>query len=195
LFEEKKWHVEYFPLNHRIKTFGFLFKENVSPPKLIKSELPDDITLAEIAQLKLGNNVLNENGSIKIDFNKVTMAPPIPRSYAYCSDTAYLPHLFKWIKNVDVLYHESTFLNSLINRAESTFHSTAEQAAQVALDANAHTLLLGHFSSRYKSTNEFEIEAKSVFNNSYVTTEGMKVIINEPKENTSYVRIYAEQKK
>jgi ribonuclease Z len=195
LFQEKKWYVEYFPLNHRIKTFGFLFKENIAPPKLIKSELPEDISLAEIAHLKLGNDVLNANGTVKIELNKVSYAPPAPRSYAYCSDTSYLCNLYKWINNVDVLYHESTFLNSLIHRAESTYHSTAEQAALVALEAQANTLILGHFSSRYKSTNEFELEAKSIFYNTYVSIEGMKVVINEPKENTSYVRIYTEQKK
>jgi ribonuclease Z len=190
LLKEKKWYVEFFPLNHRIKTFGFLFHEITPSNKLIKEALPKDITLAEIAQLKLGNSVYNTDGSIKIKIDEVTLPPTVARSYAYCSDTAYLPHLSQWIPGVDVLYHESTFLNALQNRAETTYHSTAEQAAKVASAAKVNTLILGHFSSRYKTTTEFESEAKEIFDTTYVAHEGMKIVINEPKENNPYVRIY-----
>ena len=94
-----------------------------------------------------------------------------PRSYAYCSDTHYLPHLHELIKGVSTLYHESTYAEDNIEKARIYHHSTAAQAAMVARDANVGKLLLGHYSSRYRDESVLLDEAKAIFPNSYLTNE------------------------
>ncbi|MGB0261063.1 MAG: MBL fold metallo-hydrolase, partial [Flavobacteriaceae bacterium] len=102
-----------------------------------------------------------------------TLDPPPPKSYAFCSDTAYFPELADAVKGVDVMYHESTFLDDREELAQKTFHSTAKQAAMVAAQARVGQLLLGHFSSRYNSLEPFLDEAKSVFENVQLASDGM----------------------
>ena len=102
----------------------------------------------------------------------LTHEPRPARRYAYCSDTAYAPELIPWIQDVDLLYHEATFTKQLSARAKETMHSTAEQAAMLARDAGARALLLGHFSSRYKSTDAVLEEARAVFPDAIASEEG-----------------------
>lgn len=98
---------------------------------------------------------------------------PIPaRSYAYCSDTAYEPALVPFLRGVDLLYHEATFTTSLVDKAKETLHSTAAQAARIATEAEVGQLLLGHFSSRYKSADVLLSEALPIFPNTLLSYEG-----------------------
>ena len=161
------------PLEHRIDCTGFVFKE-IHKPRRINPDCLAEINLSnsELKSLKEGKDILNVDGTIK-HFNKdITLEPKKCRSYAYCSDTKFIPSIIPLIKDVDLLYHESTFLNKHEDRATFTHHSTAEQAATIAKEANAHKLLLGHFSSRYKELDKFLSEAKPIFNNSFLAQEG-----------------------
>jgi ribonuclease Z len=172
LWEDDKVEVYSFPLQHRIETTGFLFKEkqlsrNIDKYKLEKLE----VSFAEIHKLKKGLDATDNNGNT-IKNAELTSEPPEPRSYAFCSDTRFFEELADSIKEVDLLYHESTFLEDKIDRAAVTFHSTAAQAARMATLANAKHLLLGHFSARYVYLEDFLDEAKPLFNNVSLATEG-----------------------
>lgn len=172
LFEDDKIFVYSFPLKHRIFCTGFLFKEKELPRNIDKYKLDKyKISIANIHKLKNGHDVVNENGEL-IKNNLVTINPLPPRSYAYCSDTIYTETILEYIKNVNLLYHESTFLDDKIDRAKKTFHSTAKNAAQIAKLANVEKLLLGHFSARYGNLNLFIEEASSIFNNCELATDG-----------------------
>lgn len=167
-------HVEIFtiPLNHRIACTGFLIKEKPHPIRFNKDKLPKDLSLVQIASLKKGEDVLDEHGNLLHKNSDLTL-PPVPqRSYAYCSDTKYMPGLKKQLKNIDLLYHEATFLNENELRASNTYHSTAEQAAELAKNANAKKLLIGHFSARYKDLSPFVEEARKLFPESHLALEG-----------------------
>ena len=162
-----------FPLNHRIPCVGFLFKELESPRKIIKENLSKhNVSTAEIHKLRKGLNAFDEEGK-EISYQLLTEASYQPRSYAYCSDTKYDERLIDYLKEVDVLYHEATFLNDLKDRATATFHSTAEQAALIAKKAQVKKLILGHYSARYHSIDEFLVEAEQVFNNVFLAKEGL----------------------
>jgi ribonuclease Z len=174
LFEDEKVLVYSFPMKHRIFCTGFLFKEKPLLRKIDKFNLDKNkISTAEINNLRHGLDVINEEGK-KIKNREVTIDPELPRSFAYCSDTIYDEDLLKYIKGVDVLYHESTFLNDKAKRAEETFHSTAEQAAKIAKAAKVKQLLLGHYSARYGDLEPFITEASPFFKNVLLATEGKK---------------------
>lgn len=174
LFEDDKVEVYSFPLKHRIYCTGFLFKEKPLPKNIDKYKLEKlNISTADILKLKKGLDVVNEEGET-IKNNEVTIEPPAPRSYAYCSDTIYNLNLVNFIKDTDVLYHESTFLNDKADRAKKTFHSTAEHAAQIAAKAGAKRLLMGHFSVRYTNLEDFIKEASPIFEHCELATEGKK---------------------
>ncbi|MDZ4664486.1 MAG: ribonuclease Z [Bacteroidota bacterium] len=175
LFEDDKVEVYSFPLKHRIYCTGFLFKEKPYQRKIDKFLLEKHgVSTADIHLLRDGFDVTNDKGE-KVLNTKVTLDPPKPRTYAYCSDTIYDETLVEFIKNADLLYHESTFLDDKIDRAKITFHSTAKQAATIAKLSNAKKLLLGHFSARYGNLDQFVVEAKEVFDNCSLAIEG-KVI-------------------
>ncbi|MBA3665670.1 MAG: ribonuclease Z [Bacteroidetes bacterium] len=177
LFEDDKVQVYSFPLRHRIYCTGFLFCEKPLPRKIDKYQLDkNEISTSEILKLKKGMDVENEHG-ILIKNAEVTIDPAPPRSYAYCSDTIYNPAICEFVKGVDLLYHESTFLDDHLPRAKKTFHSTAKQAAQIALEANAKKLLLGHFSARYGHLENFIEEASTIFNNCELAIDGKKIKI------------------
>jgi ribonuclease Z len=162
-----------FPLNHRIPCVGFLFKELEAPRKIIKENLSKyNVSTAEIHKLRKGLNAFDEKGN-EISYQLLTDASYQPRSYAYCSDTKYDERLIDYLKEVDVLYHEATFLNDLKDRAAATFHSTAEQAALIAKKAQVKKLILGHYSARYHSIDYFLVEAEQVFNNVFLAKEGL----------------------
>ena len=172
IFEDEKVEVYSLPLKHRIATTGFLFKEkplfrNIDKYKLEKM----NVSFAEIHKLKQGLDAIDNNGNI-IKNNELTLDPIKQRSYAFCSDTKFFEELSNDIKDVDLLYHESTFLEEKADRAKQTFHSTAKQAAQMAVLANAQKLILGHFSARYGHLEEFLEEAKPIFPNTELATEG-----------------------
>ena len=118
-----------------------------------------------------GEDFRSEEGLV-IKNTELTTAPPKPTSYAFCSDTAYYEKLIPVIQDVDLLYHEATFLESERERAKKTFHSTAKDAATIAEKANAKQLIMGHFSNRYKNKDGFLQEARMVFKNSNAAVEG-----------------------
>ena len=173
IFEDDKVEVHTIPLEHRVYTNGFLFKEKVGDRKLNMDAIQQhsEIEICDYQNLKNGRDFILENGKT-INNIDLTFNPTKSRSYAYCSDTAYKPSIVPLIKNVDLLYHESTFLNDRIDLTEPTKHSTAEQAAQIALQANVGQLILGHYSSRYDDITLFEEEAKTIFQDVVLGKEG-----------------------
>lgn len=179
IYEDQHIEVETIPLDHRIDCTGFLFREKIKPYKLNKETLPKDLSLKQIATLKKGEDIINGDGQIKYHNTALTLGPKKSRTYAYCSDTRYTEDILPQIKNVDVLYHEATFLKEKSDRAADTFHSTAEQAATIAFKANAGKLMLGHFSTRYKDLDPVLDEAKTVFDNTIIAEEGMEIAIEE----------------
>jgi ribonuclease Z len=179
IFENDKLRIFSFPLNHRIPCNGFRFQEKKKPLRINKEKIPEDMLLQYIVRLKQGQNIINEEGDIIYNYLDYTLPPKKSRSYAYCSDTAYFPDIIPHIKDVDVLYHEATFLSELKERAELTFHSTAAQAAQLAKDSNVGKLVIGHYSARYRNLEPFLAEAKPVFPETYLAIEGETLEISE----------------
>lgn len=177
LLEDKRYDVFSFPLKHRLPTTGFLIREKEGLRNLIKEELQQSpVPLAAIQALRSGQNYTDENGKIFRVKDYTYPLPPL-RSYAFCSDTIFDPELKQYLKNVDLLYHESTFMEDNIERAAVTFHSTARQAAEVANVSGVKKLLLGHYSSRYVNLEPLLDEAKSVFSNSVLSEEGQTYAI------------------
>ena len=175
IFENNSIRVFSFPLKHRIFTNGFLFEEKESP-RHIKREMIDfyNIPFRQIRDIKLGADFVDGDG--KLIKNEILTTPPAPsRKYAYCSDTAYSPEIIPFIRNADVLYHEATFAEADALRAQETFHSTARQAAEIARAANVKKLIIGHFSSRYTELTRLLDEARSVFENTHLAVEGLKI--------------------
>ena len=163
VFEDEKITVETIPLNHRIYTNGFLFKEKIGPRKLLIHEaLNYNIDVSLYQSVKMGKDVISNDGK-KIPNHLVTEDPDPPKSYAFCSDTAYYPEMIPQIKNTTVLYHESTFMEANEELAAPTKHSTAKQAALIAKEANVGKLILGHFSTRYNGIQGFQEEANTIF--------------------------------
>ncbi|HTN68521.1 MAG TPA: ribonuclease Z [Dysgonamonadaceae bacterium] len=175
IYENKSMSVFSFPLKHRIDTSGFLFKEKKKQRHMIGEMINFyNIPFSEINNIKDGADFITSEDEV-IPNKRLTTPPNPPRSYAYCSDTAYDESIASYIKEVDVLYHEATFGEAEIARAEKTAHSTARQAAQIAELAKVKKLVIGHFSSRYKDLNPLLQEAKAVFPNTELAFEG-KVI-------------------
>lgn len=157
-------------LRHRIPCTGFVFEEKRALRSLRKARIAEIPTYLR-AQVKSGEDLRLPDGTQVLNA-ELTHEPRPPRRYAYCSDTAYAPELIDWIRDVDLLYHEATFTKQLAARAKETMHSTAEQAAMLARDAGARGLLLGHFSSRYKSTDAVLEEARAIFPDAIASEEG-----------------------
>lgn len=177
IFEDDKVEVYTIPLDHRIYTNGFLFKEKEKERKLNIGKVEyAKIDVAYYRKLKQGFDVENEEGKL-IKNQDVTSSGPKPKSYAFCSDTAYNEDIIPIIKEVDVLYHESTFLEKHSKLALSTKHSTAKQAARIAKQAKVKTLILGHYSTRYDNVNDFKEEALEVFNNIELADDGKTFMI------------------
>ncbi|QDO94812.1 ribonuclease Z [Formosa sediminum] len=163
IYEDDAVEVHTIPLKHRVYTNGFLFKEKEGERKLdMNAILNDNIDVAYYRKLKQGGDVYNENGKL-IKNETVTLPPKKPKSYAFCSDTVYTESIIPIIKDVDLLYHESTFLEKHEQNAFPTKHCTAKQAASIAKQANAKQLILGHFSTRYDDLTEFKTEAQEVY--------------------------------
>ncbi len=172
IYEDKSLTVETIPLQHRVPCCGFLFREKATLPH-IRRDMIDyyEIPVSQINNIKLGKDWITSEGKV-IDNSQLVTPAETPRSYAYCSDTKYMPELYKKIQDVTVLYHESTYASENEDRAKLYYHSTAKQAALVAKAANVGKLLLGHYSARYNCEAVLLNEAKAVFPHSFLTQEG-----------------------
>lgn len=172
IFEDEKVIVKTIPLKHRIYTNGFLFQEKIGDRKLNLDAVQNhDIEKCYFQKIKNGKDITLEDGRI-ISNELLTFDPIPPKSYAFCSDTIYNDQIIPLIENVDVLYHEATFLDSEEALAHKTMHSTARQAATIALKANVKQLLLGHFSTRYDTISLFKEEAETIFKDVLLCDDG-----------------------
>lgn len=174
-YEDRSVKVSTIPLKHRVPCCGYLFEEKALLPKM-KAGMVDFLKIPyyAIKTIKEGGNWTDENGRIWTQ-QELTAPPKKARRYAYCSDTIYLPELHQQLRGVDLLYHEATYCDDGQERAQFTFHSTAKQAAQVAKDAAAQQLMIGHFSARYENEKTFLHEAQSIFPNTFLANEGLKI--------------------
>lgn len=172
IFEDDRVTVTTIPLQHRVYTNGFLFKEKPNDRKLNIDVVREyGIETCYYQKIKSGHDITLDDGRT-IPNETLTFDPPAPKSYAFCSDTMYNEAILPIINNVDVLYHESTFLESEAHLCERTMHTTAKQAATIAKQANAKKLILGHFSTRYGNTDQFKEEATSIFKNVVLADDG-----------------------
>lgn len=192
IYSTKTLEVLAFPLNHKIETYGYLFREKTPMLNIRKEKLEEyGFTLAEIGTLKSGEDVVRPagrnddatfmNGFVKysgidepllIRNEDVTYLPYQPRSYAYCSDTAPFKELPEWVKGVDLLYHEATYLQKYELQAAQRYHSTTLQAAQCAVDAGAKKLVIAHYSSRCRDVQQYQKECRSIFPETYAANDG-----------------------
>jgi len=173
IYEDRSLTVESIPLEHRIPCCGFLFKEKPTLPHIKRDMIGFyQIPISQINNIKMGADWVTAEGEIVTNNCLVEPAEPA-RSYAYCSDTRYIPTLHERIKGVTALYHESTYGMDNLQLAEKYYHSTARQAALVARDGQVGKLLLGHYSSRYDDEHVLLNEAKEVFENSFLCDEQM----------------------
>ncbi len=179
IFEDDALTVATIPLSHKIRCSGFLFKEKQKPRRIDKTKLPEGLLLQQIANLKKGDDVRDAAGNILYKNSELTFDPRKSRSFAYCSDTAFDESIVDQIKNADLLYHEATFIEEDSAKANETKHSTAKQAATVALLAQVSVLILGHFSARYKDLSLTLEEAQSIFPNSRLGVEGEQFIVKD----------------
>ena len=192
IYSTKSLEVLAFPLNHKIETYGYMIREKLPQLNIRKDALDKyDFTKTEIGALKRGEDILRPaglddgatflNGFIKhsgtdepllIKNEEAAYLPYVPRSYAYCSDTAPFPELSEWVKGVDLLYHETTYLDQYQYQAAKRFHSTTKQAAQCALDAGAKKLVIAHYSSRCRDASKYEVECRTIFPETYAANDG-----------------------
>ena len=193
IYDSKQVEVFAFPLVHRGETYGFLFKEK-TPQLNVKKHLiePYNLSLYEIARLKEGTDIVrtsyftDDNGDI-VEYEETlksedfTYMPYKPRSFAYCTDTLPFKRLYSWVKGADLIYHDSTYTNEYSELAKTTFHSTSSAAACCAKEAGAGKLVLGHYSSRYKSLDTMLSEAQEIFPNSELAKEGSKFYVELEK--------------
>lgn len=172
IFEDDSVEVRSIPLKHRVPTTGYLFQEKPRPLNIIGSQIEKyAIPFSAIEEIKQGKDYITAKGVV-IDNQELTLAPIIPRSFAYCSDTIYLESIVPIIKGVDLLYHETTFMHDRLEQAVKTMHTTVLQAAQIAEKAEVGKLITGHYSSRYLNLNELLEEAKTVFEQTVLGLEG-----------------------
>lgn len=172
IFEDNKVIVKTIPLKHRVYTNGFLFQEKVGERKLdINAVQEYEIDKCYFQNIKNGKDITLDDGRI-IPNEELSFDALPPKSYAFCSDTIFDESIVPLIQDVDVLYHESTFLDSEEHLSGKTMHSTAKQAALIALKANAKQLVLGHYSTRYPSIEMFREEAQTVFQNVLLADDG-----------------------
>jgi ribonuclease Z len=172
IYEDDERYVKAFPLNHSIPTTGFLFCEKQRPRKMKKSFLAaENVPVEEIPKIKAGADFINEAGMV-FKNKDITISPPKPKKFAFCSDTGYHEPVVDEIRDVNLLYHEATFKNDMEKVAEEKLHSTAAQAATIAAKANAGALVIGHFSARYKHLDELLNEARAIFPQTWLAEDG-----------------------
>jgi len=175
--DTKRMEVSCFKVKHRIDCWGFLFKEKKKPrsidPERAKAY---EIPASFYEQLQNGQDYINKKGTI-IPNDEVTIANAPPLSYAYCADTIYDPSLAEIVRGVDLLYHETTYLKDLEQRAADRYHCTTLQAGDIALKAGVRKLIIGHFSSKYEQLDPFLEETRSVFPHTELAQEGVCFVI------------------
>lgn len=172
LFESDKIRVSCFPTQHRIACFGFRFEQIRAPRKIrIEAAVAHGIPANFYERLKWGDDYVNQSG-IRIPNGSVTEEGTKGKTYAYCADTLYDESLIPFIEGCDLIYHETTYLKDLAEKAASRFHSTTIQAASLAKSGNVKRLLIGHFSSKYEKLEPFESESREVFPETYLAMEG-----------------------
>jgi ribonuclease Z len=177
VLDTETFKIESFPLKHRVPCTGFLITKKTSKRKVIRESLPENFPLPYYKLLKDGLDVTNElTGEVFLNKNHTADGEP-EKKIAYCSDTIFDTGIVEYIKNADLVYHEATFLDEHEQRAQQTFHSTASQAAQIANLANAKQLIIGHYSSRYKTTDSHLQEANIHFDAVNLSKEGDNYII------------------
>jgi len=173
LVRSSHFEVSCFRVFHRIECWGFIFRQVKPLRKLNPVKAREyDIPASFFDRLKWGEDYEARNGTV-IANALVTDEAPKPKSYAYSADTAYNPVIAEKVKAVDLLYHETTYLKDLEERASKRFHCTTAQAASIALQAGVKRLLIGHFSSKYEKLDDFEQEARLIFPNTDVAIEGV----------------------
>ncbi len=172
IFEDRSIKVYSIPLKHRIPACGFLFEEKEKDLHLIKEKIEFyQIPIKELQFIKTGTDFICSDGTV-IPNTHLTHPADKAKRYAYCADTSYSEKIIPMINGVDCLYHEATFETDDAIRAKETMHSTATQAAQIALQAGAKQLLLGHFSARYHNHQKLLNQAKTIFPNSFICEDG-----------------------
>lgn len=173
IMEDRSLSVYSIPLKHRIPTCGFLFAEKPKEAHIIR-EMTDfyQVPIRCMKDIKQGKDYVTPEGEV-IPCSLLTRAAAPPKRYAYCSDTAYSPSIIPIIEGVDLLYHEATFADADKARAKETFHSTARQAADIALKAGVKRLVIGHYSARYENLTELRCEAEEIYPGTILGEEGM----------------------
>jgi ribonuclease Z len=172
VFEDEKVIVKTIPLKHRVYTNGFLFVEKIGDRKLNKDAVQNyEIDQCYYQKIKNGKNITLDDGRI-IENKDLTFDPLPPKSYAFCSDTLYDESIIPIINGVDALYHESTFLETEVELSKKTMHSTAKDAARIALKADVKLLVLGHYSTRYENISLFKDEAETIFSEVALSDDG-----------------------
>ena len=175
VYEDRSVTVSSIPLRHRIPTCGFLFAEKPTPNHIIRDMIDFyKVPVFELNRIKNGEDYVLPDGTV-IPNNRLTTPPAPPRSYAYCSDTVYLPRIAAQVAGVDLLFHEAAFTERAAVRAKQTLHSTAAQAARIAKDAQVKRLLIGHFSARYEDEKALLEEAQAIFPDTLAADEGLKI--------------------
>ena len=175
IFEDFNFIIKAFPLKHSVYTNGFRIEEKKKRRKLlIEKAIEYKIDRIYFNKLTKSENVFNEDGE-EIDYTKVTTEGPKSKTFAYCSDTAYFDKLVDYIKCVDLLYCETTFLEKDRDKALSTLHSTTIDAAKLANKGEVKQLLIGHFSSRYDDYSIFLKEVALIFDNVTLCEEGKNI--------------------
>lgn len=175
VFENDRIKVKSLPLDHKIPTSGYLFEEKQKKKKLNLQRIHElMIPIQEWKHIESGKDILSKD-NVLINNEDLTIQNHEKRKYAYCSDTRYQEALIPYLTGVNVLYHETTYLDELKIKAMENGHSTALQAATLANKCHAKMLLTGHYSSRYEHLEEFEKECKSIFENVVIGEEGLLV--------------------
>ncbi|MCD6333226.1 MAG: ribonuclease Z, partial [Bacteroidales bacterium] len=170
-----------FPLDHKIPTVGFLFRESSRELNIRKEKIPEfNLGIKDILRIKAGEDYVTSDGT-KIPNRELTLPPIAPRSYAFCSDTRYNPDYVRFIQDVTLLYHEATYGHLHIERAKATRHTTAREAAMIARDARAGQLVIGHFSARYKSLDPLLDEAREIFPSTIAASDGQTISVPSVK--------------
>jgi len=177
IYEDRSLTVSTLPLSHRVPCCGYLFREKPTPRHILRDMIDFyHIPISQINNIKAGMDWTTEDGTI-IPNERLTTPPGPVRSYAYCTDTIYRPQLSELLQDTTCIYHEATFANEHELLAKKTHHSTASQAASIALQAHAQKLVLGHFSARYPSEDTLLAEARAIFPNTIAATDGMKLTL------------------
>ena len=175
IFRSDNISVQTIPLSHRVPCTGYLFRELVNPRRILKSAAKEyGVPIDQMSSLQAGHDYRTPHGKI-IRNEMLTTEGRRPHTYAYCCDTSYFPDIVPLIRDVDLLYHEATFGNDQKGKAKDRGHSTAAEAANIALKAKVGCLLIGHFSSRYIDPSILGEEARQIFTNTLVAKEGLVV--------------------